>query len=100
MFRSFEFMGSPERVHKRQTPFISGVSVSVFDVNIGIRYFCRYFFTSVRYMYRYFEISRYRYRYSVFCHYIIIIIIIIIIMVYLILQQELDYTHKVHTYYI
>ena len=27
----------------------SGVSVSVFDVGIGIRYFCRYFFTSVRY---------------------------------------------------
>jgi len=29
--------------------YISGVSVSVFDVGIGIRYFCRYFFTSVRY---------------------------------------------------
>ena len=32
-----------------RVPCSSGVSVSVFDVGIGIRYFCRYFFTSVRY---------------------------------------------------
>ena len=30
-------------------PQTSGVSVSVFDFGIGIRYFCRYFLKSVRY---------------------------------------------------
>ena len=45
--------GQTYDVHLRLTGkcivHVSGVSVSVFDVGIGIRYFCRYFLTSVRY---------------------------------------------------